>query len=138
MITGGCLCGAVRYEAGGKPLFGLRCYCRDCQRASGSSNVPIMAVNSSLFKVTGETMSFAVTGDSGNRAIRNFCPKCGSLLFGIPEMAPEITTVYAGTFDDPSLFKAGYHQFVRSRPAWDADCTAPQFEAGPPHRRPAD
>lgn len=131
MIKGGCLCGAVRYETRGEPLFGLRCYCRDCQRASGSSNVPIMAVNSALFKVTGETRSFATTGHSGNTAIRHFCPCCGSLLFGIPKAVPGIVTVYAGTFDDPSTFKAGFVQFTRSRPGWEQDHDLPEFETSP-------
>jgi hypothetical protein len=135
MITGGCLCGAVRYQAGGKPLFGLRCYCRDCQRASGSSNMPIMAVKTSEFKISGEVRSFAVTGESGNQAIRGFCPTCGSLLFGKPEAAPAVTTVYAGTFDDPSLFEASFQQFVRSRPGWEGANHMVEFQAAAPRPR---
>ena len=101
MITGGCLCGAVRYQTDGPPLVGLRCYCRDCQRASGSTGLPVMIVDKKQFKVTGKTGISAVTGGSGRKAIRHFCPDCGSLLFGTPEVAPEIVTVYVGGLDDP-------------------------------------
>ena len=38
--TGGYLCGAIRYEAVGEPVFTLRCHCRDCQRQSGAAHVP--------------------------------------------------------------------------------------------------
>jgi len=130
MVKGGCLCGAVRYEAEGEPLFALRCYCRDCQRASGSSNVPIMAVLRELFKITGETTSFTTKGGSGHNATRNFCPICGSLLFGATEAAPDIVTLYAGTLDDPSQLRPAYIQFSRNRPNWESQLDVPEFETG--------
>jgi hypothetical protein len=67
MITGGCLCGAVRYQTDGPPLVGLRCYCRDCQRASGATGLPVMIVDKKQFKVTGKTGISTVTGGSGRR-----------------------------------------------------------------------
>lgn len=118
-ITGGCLCGAVRYLAGGDVIAGLHCHCRDCQRSSGTGHVPVMVMPKALFQVQGETRSFATTGSSGLKAIRNFCPVCGSLLFGTPEMAPEIVTIYVGSLDDPSVFDADFSQFVRYRHDWD-------------------
>ena len=137
MITGGCLCGAVRYQTDGQPLVGLRCYCRDCQRASGSTGLPVMIVDKKQFKVTGKTGISAVTGGSGRKAIRHFCPDCGSLLFGTPEVAPEIVTVYVGSLDDPSVFEPAFAQFTRDRPAWDRRSDLPEFETTPPLRRPA-
>jgi hypothetical protein len=38
--TGGCLCGSLRYEAEGEPLFTGHCYCADCRKASGSGFIP--------------------------------------------------------------------------------------------------
>jgi hypothetical protein len=132
VITGGCLCGAVRYEAGGEPLFGLHCHCRDCQRASGTGHVPIMGVAKESFKVMGEIKAYANTGGSKRRAVRNFCPVCGSLLFGTPEIAPHLVTIYVGSLDDPSLFKPALVQFTRDRPAWDRTAgDLPEFTATP-------
>src|SRR5689334_12492322 len=105
MITGRCSCGAIQYEADGAWLYAVVCYCRDCQRASGTGHVPVMGVPKSLFKVRGETRSFTVRGTSGLNSIRHFCPNCGSLLFGTPEIAPDAVSIYAGTLDDPSIFK---------------------------------
>ena len=133
MITGGCLCGAIRYEAQGEPLFTVHCHCRDCQRASGTGHVPVMGMPKSLFRVIGETKSYAVTGGSGLRAIRHFCPVCGSLLFGTAEAAPHAVTIYVGSLDDLSVFKPQLVQFTRNRPAWDKIAASiPEFDTAPP------
>ena len=133
MMTGGCLCGAVRYEAQGNPLFAVHCHCRDCQRASGTGHVPVMGVAKSSFKVTGETRSYTVQGTSGLRTTRHFCPTCGSLLFGRADMAPESVSVYVGTLDDPSVFQPEAILFARSRLAWDELAgSLPEFDTMPP------
>lgn len=119
MITGGCLCGAVRYEISGEPLFGVHCHCRDCQRVSGTGHLPVMGVPKAAFRATGETRNYATTGHSGKATIRHFCPSCGSILFGTPEVAPDIATVYVGCLDDPSVFTPQAAIFNRSRQGWD-------------------
>ncbi len=118
-MTGGCLCGAVRYEVQGMPLFAVHCHCRDCQRASGTGHVPVMGMAKASFKVTGEPNSYTVQGTNGLGTTRHFCPTCGSLLFGMADMAPESVSVYVGTLDDPSVFQPEAILFARSRPAWD-------------------
>lgn len=123
-ITGGCLCGQVRYEATAPILFGALCYCEDCQRASGTGHVPTMGVLKEGFSTTGEPKSFSSPGGSGHMAVRNFCPDCGSLLFGTPDVAPEMVTIYVGSLDKPDLFEAQIAQFVRSRSAWDSSGAA--------------
>jgi hypothetical protein len=131
-ITGGCLCGAVRYEARGKPLFAVHCHCRDCQRASGTGHVPVMGMPKSLFKVTGITNSYSVKGISGLNSIRYFCPTCGSLLFGAPEAASDAISIYVGTLDDPSVFRAEAIVFKRDRLDWDRVAGAlPEFDTLP-------
>jgi hypothetical protein len=123
MMTGGCLCGAVRYEAQGNPLFAVHCHCRDCQRASGTGHVPVMGMAKSSFKVTGETRSYTVQGTSGLRTTRHFCSTCGSLLFGMADMAPESV----------SVFQPEAILFARSRLAWDELAgSLPEFDTMPP------
>lgn len=132
LVTGGCLCGAVRYEAQGKPLFAVHCHCRDCQRASGTGHVPVMGMPKSLFKVIGKTASYAAKGTSGLKSIRHFCPTCGSLLFGTPEAASDAVSIYVGTLDDPSVFRPKAILFRRDRPSWDEIAGGlPEFDTMP-------
>jgi hypothetical protein len=133
VITGGCLCGAVRYQVVGIPLFAVLCHCRDCQRASGTGHVPVMGMPKSSFTVQGETKSYAVRHTSGRSSIRHFCPTCGSLLFGTAEVAPEAVSIYIGTLDEPSVFKPEAVMFKRDRHDWDVTAWAlPEFETMPP------
>ncbi|HEY5808241.1 MAG TPA: GFA family protein [Povalibacter sp.] len=132
MITGGCLCGRVRYESQGAALFSVICHCRDCQRVSGSGGVPVMGVSKARFRVTGEPAQFAVEGGSRKQAIRHFCPDCGSLLFGTPEVIPDTVTLYVGSLDDPNVFKPEHSMFVRDRPCWARiDAAIPEYQTVP-------
>lgn len=132
-LTGGCLCGAVRYSLAGAPLARGLCHCRDCQRASGSGHVPWIAAPRAALAVVGTTSSYATTGGSGRPTTRHFCPACGSLLYGVPEMAEGVVTVYAGGLDDPSAFAPQVAVYVKDRCAWDAPAIErPSFERLPP------
>ena len=85
------------------------------------------------FKLRGQVTSHAVVGSSGHRTVRHFCAVCGSSLFGLPEVEPDIVTIYAGALDDPSVFRPQLVIYTRSRPAWDAIAgNLPEFETEPP------
>lgn len=128
-VTGGCLCGAVRYEAQGEPMFAGLCHCRDCQRVSGSSHVAILGMPRAGFRATGEIRRFTVTGSSGHPTTRCSCPVCGSTLFGEPGMAPDMIPIYVGGLDDLSLYRPEISIYTRSRPSWgEMACTLEQFE----------
>jgi hypothetical protein len=118
--TGGCLCGALRYEAVGEPRFAGHCYCADCRKASGSGFVPFMGFASGDLRITGQTQKFATKAASGADAIRNSCPVCGSLVFGGEPGKAKVHTIYAGTLDEPSLFRPTVAVFTGGRPAWAA------------------
>jgi len=70
-------------------------------------------------KIDGETRTYRAIGDSRLPTTRHFCPICGSLVFGEPEAAAGMVSLYAGTLDDPSQFKPQVSIYTRSRPAWD-------------------
>jgi len=133
MMTGGCLCGAVRYEADEPIAWTAICYCRDCQRSSGSGYVPVMGVGRAQMRITGELKAHAVMIASGGLATRHFCPACGSLVLGgNPDNMDGVMSIYIGTLDDPSVFQPQIAIFTRSRLPWD--CTADgvtQFDAMP-------
>jgi hypothetical protein len=116
--TGGCLCGAVRYEAEGSPSFTGLCYCADCRKASGSGFIPFMGFASTAVRFSGETRQFRSKSFRGTDAVRNFCPVCGGLVFGGEVGKDTSHTIYAGSLDDPALFHPTIAIFVRDRPAW--------------------
>ena len=116
--TGGCLCGALRYEAEGEPRFAGHCCCADCRKASGSGFIPFMGFASSAVRFTGETRQFRSKAATGGDAVRNFCPVCGSLVFGGEVGKDDSFTIYAGSLDDPSVFQPKVAIFVRSCPPW--------------------
>ncbi len=81
MITGGCLCGSVRYEASAAPLITRFCWCRVCQYLATGNAAVSACLRSDAVSVTGETRDFASVADSGARMHRRFCPTCGTQLF---------------------------------------------------------
>jgi len=116
--TGGCLCGALRYEARGEPLFAGLCYCADCRRASGSGFIPFMGFESSAVRFTGRTRMFSSKSARGGDAVRNFCAVCGSLVFGGVVGEDDSHTIYAGSLDDPASFQPRIAIFTQGRPQW--------------------
>jgi hypothetical protein len=119
-FSGGCACGAVRYECTAEPLFSLNCHCRDCQRETGSAFAPILAVPRSAFRLTqGSPKYFELTADSGQKTRRAFCAGCGSPLFGDPGSRPDLVMIRVGSLDDPSAFRLSRDVYTASAQPWD-------------------
>jgi len=131
--TGGCLCGAVRYESEGAPQFSLQCHCRDCQRASGAPHMAAVRVSSADFRiVTGMPKRYVASADSGNAITRAFCGDCGTPLYVQVSTRPDIVGIRVCTFDDPSWFQPEANIFVKSAQPWDhRDPDVPAFETYP-------
>jgi hypothetical protein len=131
MTTGGCLCGAVRYEVSSPALYGGNCYCLDCRKIS-SSHSAVMAVPISAVKVTGDVREFSSPGDSGNMVTRVFCPVCGTGLFS-KGARPGVMMVKAGTLDDAEQFKPMASVYASRAQSWDRPPEGvPAFEKMPP------
>lgn len=118
-LTGGCMCGAVRYICSAEPIMAFNCHCRDCQRATGSAYVPALVVRRSDLRVTGEVRYFGVVGESGQILNRGFCSICGSRLFGKPDFRPELIAIMAGSLDDPTAHKPAMDIYTESAQPWD-------------------
>jgi hypothetical protein len=105
VITGGCYCGAVRYECvEGQPFRGL-CYCRTCQKISGGAGNLFMAVDAQTFRFTqGEPRAFNKQ-DHAWAPTRHFCETCGVHLTARTARAPSAVLVKVGTLDDPAVFQ---------------------------------
>jgi hypothetical protein len=133
-MTGGCPCGAVRYEITGFPLSLYTCNCTNCQRASGSAfaqNMPVLVRDFHIRK--GEPKGWRHLSPKGASVTSWFCGDCGGRLFGEREGRAEIVNVRAGTLDDTKWLVPVAHIFMGSaqpwtQPAADAAC----FEAEPP------
>jgi hypothetical protein len=115
-LTGGCLCGVVRYAI--EPPFDERpgwCHCSMCRRASGSPAVAWMTVPRVQFRVTaGEPVEYR----SSEHAIRVFCGRCGSPITFRSEEDPGDLDVTLGTLDDPERVVPKRHIWTESSPSW--------------------
>jgi hypothetical protein len=131
--TGGCMCGAVRYECTTDPIYMFNCHCRDCQRSTGTAYTPVIALARSGVKIIGDPKYHAASAESGNRLERGFCPNCGSLLFALPSAAPDRIAIAAASLDDPSIFKPAMDIYTASAQAWDhMNPGLPKFPKMPP------
>jgi len=82
-ITGGCQCGAIRYEITLFPLLLYTCNCTDCQRQTGSAFALNMPVKSGDFRILqGEPNGWHHTSPNGMAVISRFCGHCGTRLYG--------------------------------------------------------
>lgn len=130
--TGRCLCGQAGYEARGEPAYAGFCHCRDCQRATSTGHSCYIGFPRGAVSLFGDTRAFPVRADSGAMSLREFCPECGTHLYGRREPDDGHYTIYAGTLDDPDRFEPRNAIFVRSRRDWDAGGPdLPAFEALP-------
>ncbi len=129
MESGGCFCGAVRYELSSGTVHVALCHCSDCRRSAGAPMVGWAAVPRTELSVEGELTTF----QSSELAQRQFCPKCGTGLFYINEtVLPGLVDVQIGTLDDPETLVPQAHIQVAERLNWVEGMNAlPTFERYP-------
>lgn len=133
-ITGGCLCGAVRYEISTPPISGFNCHCRTCQKAIGAPYFAGLFVPASALTITGNYKEYATVAASGNTVYRAFCPECGTSLFGRNSTFTDIRTVAAATLDDPGIFQPKKDIWVTDAQPWDTmNPDLPKFNGNPLH-----
>ncbi len=119
MITGVCLCGAIRYRID-LPITELRqCHCNNCQKASGSVGTIAAPIPTSAFKLLqGTPKRYSAVADSGRTLHRFFCANCGSPLYSQRENTPETMVMRAGTFDDSDGLKITAHIWTAKARSW--------------------
>jgi hypothetical protein len=131
-MSGSCLCGALRFEARGAPLFQGFCQCLDCRKAT-SGHYAAIGMPTAAVTITGESRRYGKRGDSGHVIYRNFCPTCGSTVFDQGDGMPGVTVINAALLDDPEAFKPQSVIYTRSALSWDRiDPSLPKFSAMPP------
>ncbi|MEM7507609.1 MAG: GFA family protein [Pseudomonadota bacterium] len=118
LLTGGCLCRAVRYRVETPSELHYFCHCTDCQRHGGGPYHAAIVVAWADFELTGETTMGTVTAESGRTIARHHCPACGSHLFVTQWPVAERVSVKAGSLDDPSIFRPAFEIWTQSRAPW--------------------
>lgn len=133
-LTGGCQCGAVRYEITGTPLTTYVCHCRECRKQSASAFGISLTVRSGDFRVTqGETRHWTRGTDSGRRLRCVFCPQCGSRLWHEGEPKGATISVKGGSIDGGVDLGVAHHIWVsRKLPGVVIPEGRPQFPEEPP------
>lgn len=105
--TGGCLCGAVRYEVRGQPYQSGLCHCQTCRKLTGSAFSATANWYHEQFDIFGEVRSYMK---------RSFCPVCGSRLFYLLKEGVEL---FLGTLDDsPYEIKPTVEVWTTRREPW--------------------
>ena len=130
MLTGGCLCGSVRFEISEPLADAGSCHCSMCRRAHGAAFATFAAVKPGSFKwVSGEDdVGIYQSSEEGYRA---FCRKCGSPLGAMQK--GELTWVTLGTIEGDPGVRPQAHIFVASKAPWfEINDDLPQFDEYPP------
>ncbi len=120
-VTGGCLCGAIRYESSEPPTDGSLCHCRVCQKTTGSAFAPVTAFPLTAFRFTkGKPKLYK----SSSIMEKSFCSDCGSPLIAkylvtiSEELHSDSAWVHIGTLDEPEIAPINDHYGVESQLSW--------------------
>lgn len=131
--TGGCACGAIRYEVAGKPVMMNDCQCRTCQHESGTGHSSHLTFVGAQVTLLGEPGTWETTGEGGTRKRRAFCPTCGApVCITFPDM-PDVFVASAGSLDDPARYMPQIVMWTAAGQPWDhVDPALAAFDRMPP------
>jgi hypothetical protein len=137
-ITGGCRCGAVRYELALDRLPpAYCCHCRDCQTWSASAFSQQAVVREGNFSIiAGEPVEYCLTRPSGGVSRQRVCGTCHTRLYNTNSARPGIVLVRAGTLDASDSIEPLAHIWVKRKQPWiELPEGVPAFpENAPPDR----
>ena len=134
-LSGGCLCGFVRYNAIPKENAAYYCHCRDCQIGSASAFTVAIFSDEQSFRITsGEVATYATVADSGRKLERKFCQKCGTPLIWTGEGFPGTVLISLSSLDDPEAFQPVHEGWTDSAVSWSRISADVQSFPGRPVR----
>lgn len=127
-LTGGCLCGAVRYRVEQTMAFKpYACHCTDCQTRSGSAFGIQQTVLASDIQVTGSVIKGEHVQPSGAVAGIYACSACLTRIYTDNDRRPGMVNLRAGTLDDSASIVPGFHLWTASKQPWvviPGDCAS--------------
>lgn len=114
-LTGGCLCGALRYAVRERPFLLTACHCLDCQKRTGSAYSMNMQVREADFAiVAGAPVESVQPTPSGSHTTHLYCSACYVRLASKPKTRPGLVSLRPGTLDDTSWLTPNLHLYARS------------------------
>ena len=130
--SGGCACGAIRYEITGEPIVMTDCQCLDCQSESGTGHASHLVFPSKDVTIPEVATGWEMTADSGKKKTRHFCRTCGSPVFMTFAATPDILTIRAASLDEPERYRPQMVTYASRGWAWDhLDPNVPKFAKMP-------
>ena len=112
ILTGGCACGQLTFQAHGEPKRVGLCHCLTCRKISGAPFNAFAIFPVDRVTITGEVRTWSATPESE----RCFCPACGSQV--LDRDACDEVEIKLGAFDEPNLFTPTYEAWTRRRENW--------------------
>ena len=131
LLTGGCGCGAVRFEVTAPPVSAVYCHCTRCQRRTGTAASASARLAPGSFRIVqGEDRLRAWKPEGG--AEKWFCGDCGSALFSRDAKDASKVGVRLGAFDQDPGVRPAARQFVAYAAAWEPipDDGLPRYPEG--------
>ena len=114
-LTGGCLCGAIRFEVTGKPITTYYCHCSMCRKVSGSMFQLGATVPIERFRfIKGEPTAY----ESSPGCLRKFCISCGSSLVNMVPGDAKLVEFQLGCLDDIEQIKPEFHMHTSEQASW--------------------
>jgi hypothetical protein len=115
LLSGGCLCGAVRYTVADEFVYALNCHCSNCQRTTGSAFKPFAGIARHKLGISQGHDSLMIYGDETTHDAH--CRRCGSLLYSVVRDGTYAHVALGTLADDPSI-RPTAHIFTGSKAPW--------------------
>ncbi len=118
-----CRCGQLRATVTGEPVRVSVCHCLNCKKRSGSAFAVQARWPKDRTQIEGQSKTFEIVADSGNRATFHFCPDCGSDVYyeidgKFDDKFDDLIAIPVGSFDDPWFAKPAYSVWENRKHDW--------------------
>jgi hypothetical protein len=133
-LSGGCLCGSVRFEVTEPPVRASYCHCTRCQRRSGAAASPQARIAPGSLRILDGAELVRSWSPADHGFAKEFCSVCGSQLWSRSPDDPDVVSVRLGAFDADPGIRPQLRQFVAYAASWEPipDDGLPRYDERPP------
>ena len=130
--TASCRCGQLEATATGEPVRVSVCHCLNCKKRSGSAFAVQARWRRAQVQIEGQSKTFVIVADSGNRATFHFCPECGSDVYyeidgKFDDKFNDLIAIPLGACDDPFFLTPTFSVWEERKHDW-VDIVGPDVE----------